>query len=168
VSWDQVFFDPIMIDGKTLRTLRDAAQYITKLPKAEHDADEWQAAMEALLLVAELDGPPMFARIGVMRALNRGPEESTVPRRLGGSGTVQATHHCGNVTQSIKLAILEVVPATPLNMRAIAASHARSRRHSLCVQSRPRARYNSSGNFRSRSCVWVSSILSACHRHLSA
>jgi hypothetical protein len=36
-----------------LVTLRDAAQYITKLPKAEHDADEWQAAMEALLLVAE-------------------------------------------------------------------------------------------------------------------
>jgi len=34
-------------------TLRDAAQYITKLPKAEPDADEWQAAMEALLLVAE-------------------------------------------------------------------------------------------------------------------
>jgi len=33
--------------------LRDAAQYITKLPKAEPDADEWQAAMEALLLVAE-------------------------------------------------------------------------------------------------------------------
>jgi hypothetical protein len=44
------------------------AQYITKLPKAEHDADEWQAAM---LLVAEIDGPPMFARIGIMRALNR-------------------------------------------------------------------------------------------------
>jgi hypothetical protein len=44
----------------------------TSPPKAEHDADEWQAAMEALLLVAELDGPPMFARIGVMRALNRG------------------------------------------------------------------------------------------------
>jgi hypothetical protein len=47
-----------------LVTLRDAAQYITKLPKAEHDTAEWQAAMEALLLVAELDGPPMFARIG--------------------------------------------------------------------------------------------------------
>jgi hypothetical protein len=27
--------------------------------------------MEALLLVAERNGPPMFARIGVMRALNR-------------------------------------------------------------------------------------------------
>jgi hypothetical protein len=72
VSWDQEFFDPIGIDGKTLRTLRDAAQYITKLPKVEHDADEWQAAMQALLLVAEQDGPPMFARIGIMRALNRG------------------------------------------------------------------------------------------------
>ena len=68
---DQEFFDPIEIDGKTLRTLRDAAQYITKLPKAEHDADEWQAAMEALLLVAELDGPLTFARIGVMKALYR-------------------------------------------------------------------------------------------------
>jgi hypothetical protein len=71
---DQEFFDPIEIDGKTLRTLRDAAQYITKLPKAEHDADEWQAAMEALLLVAELDGPLTFARIGVMKALNRHAE----------------------------------------------------------------------------------------------
>jgi hypothetical protein len=61
VSWDQ----------RPLITLRDAALYITKLPKAEHDAVEWQAAMEALLLVAEHDGPTMFARIGIMRALNR-------------------------------------------------------------------------------------------------
>jgi predicted secreted protein len=72
--WDQRFLDPIMLPGRKppLVTLRDAAQYITKLPKAEHDAEEWQAAMEALLLVAEHDGPPMFARIGIMRALNRG------------------------------------------------------------------------------------------------
>jgi hypothetical protein len=42
---------------------------VTKLPKAEHDADEWQAAMEALLLVAEHDSPTMFAPIGAMRAL---------------------------------------------------------------------------------------------------
>jgi hypothetical protein len=44
-------------------TLRDAALYITELPKAEHDADEWQAAMQVLLLVAEHDGPAMFARM---------------------------------------------------------------------------------------------------------
>jgi hypothetical protein len=50
--------------------LRDAAVFITKLPKAEHDADEWQAAMEARISVAEQDSPTVFARIGVMRALN--------------------------------------------------------------------------------------------------
>jgi hypothetical protein len=58
-------------DGRQLRTLRDAGEYIAKLPKAEHDAKEWQAAMQALLLVAEHDGPTMLARIGVMKALNR-------------------------------------------------------------------------------------------------
>ena len=52
-------------------TLEDAGNYITKLPKAEHDAAEWQAAMEALILVATSGGPTMFARIGIMRALNR-------------------------------------------------------------------------------------------------
>src|SRR6266496_4856600 len=40
----------------------------TRLPKADHEAQEWQAAMEALILVATLGGPTMFARIGVMRA----------------------------------------------------------------------------------------------------
>jgi hypothetical protein len=72
VSWDRPFAEPIELPkGKRLVTLRDAALYITKLPKAEHDAEEWQAAMLALLLVAEHDGPTMFARIGVMRALSR-------------------------------------------------------------------------------------------------
>jgi hypothetical protein len=66
MAWDQTFFDPIVLpSGKKLVTLRDAAEYITELPKAEHNADEWQAAMQALLLVAEHDGPTMFARIGV-------------------------------------------------------------------------------------------------------
>ena len=51
--------------------LEDAGKYITKLSKAEHEAAEWLAAMEALILVAMSGGPTMFARIGVMRALNR-------------------------------------------------------------------------------------------------
>jgi hypothetical protein len=34
VAWDQQFFDPIILPGrKPLVTLRDAAQYIIKLPK---------------------------------------------------------------------------------------------------------------------------------------
>jgi hypothetical protein len=82
VSWDQRFFDPIILpDQKPLATLGDAARYVTNLPKAEHDAEEWQAAIESLMLVAELGGPTMFARIGVMRALNRNVERVFDPSR---------------------------------------------------------------------------------------
>jgi hypothetical protein len=57
VAWDQTFFDPIVLpNGKKLITLRDAAEYITELPKAEHDTPEWQAAMHALLLVLNRTG----------------------------------------------------------------------------------------------------------------
>jgi hypothetical protein len=71
-GWKRQFDDPIPLRrGRQLVTLRDAANYITALPKAEHQADEWQAAMHSLLLVVEQNGPTMFARIGVMRALNR-------------------------------------------------------------------------------------------------
>ena len=65
------FEEPIDVAGKQLVTLQDAGEYITALPKKEHSAPEWQAAMQALILVAESGGPTMLARIGVMRALNR-------------------------------------------------------------------------------------------------
>jgi len=48
-------------------TLRDAADYIMKLPKVEQNLEAWQTAVEALLLVVELGGPTMMARIGMMR-----------------------------------------------------------------------------------------------------
>jgi hypothetical protein len=71
-GWSRRFDEPIPLpDGRELKTLKDAGTYITKLPKAEHEAPEWQAAMEALILVATHGGPTMFARIDVMRALNR-------------------------------------------------------------------------------------------------
>jgi hypothetical protein len=48
-GWQRRFDKPIPLPkGKKLVTLRDAAEYITKLPKAEHDAEEWRAAREAL------------------------------------------------------------------------------------------------------------------------
>jgi hypothetical protein len=82
-GWQRRFDDPIPLPrGRQLVTLEDAGKYITKLPKAEHEAPEWQAAMEALILVATLGGPTMFARIGVMRALNRHIErEFNSPRK---------------------------------------------------------------------------------------
>ena len=61
-----------MPDGRELVTLEDAGTFITKLPKAEHEAPEWLAAAQALLLVAERGGPTMLARIGVLRALTVG------------------------------------------------------------------------------------------------
>ena len=39
-GWSRTFADHIPLpDGGELRTLRDAANYIAKLPKREHDAD---------------------------------------------------------------------------------------------------------------------------------
>lgn len=71
-GWKRPFDEPIPLPrGRPLLTLEDAGRHITKLPEAEHEAAEWQAAMEALILVATLGGPTMFARIGVTRALNR-------------------------------------------------------------------------------------------------
>ena len=48
-------------------TLQDAGNYITKLPKAEHEAPEWQAAMQALMIVAR-GGPTMLASMWILRA----------------------------------------------------------------------------------------------------
>jgi hypothetical protein len=75
--WFKPFADPIVLpDGRKLLTLRDAAEYITALPKAEQDAADWQVAMEVLLLAAERDAPEMLARIGMMQALNRHQKDS--------------------------------------------------------------------------------------------
>ncbi|SRR5258708_11063216 len=81
-GWKRQFEEPIPLPrGRQLVTLEDAGRYITNLPKAEHEAEEWQAAMEALILVASIGGPTMFARIGIMRALNRGVERVFNPDR---------------------------------------------------------------------------------------
>jgi len=80
-GWQRKFEDPIPLpDGRRLVTLRDAADYITSLPKKESDLPEWQAAIEVPLLVSR-GGPTMMARIGVMKALNRNVERVFNPDR---------------------------------------------------------------------------------------
>ena len=80
MTWSRKFDEPIPLPrGRALVTLKDAGTYITKLPKAEHEAPEWQAAAQAQLLVAERGGPTMLARIGIMRALNRHAERVFEP-----------------------------------------------------------------------------------------
>ena len=74
LPWSTPFEDPIPLPrGRSLVTLKHAADYITKLPKSESDLQEWQTAIEVLMLCSR-SGDPMLARIGVMKALNRGVE----------------------------------------------------------------------------------------------
>jgi hypothetical protein len=82
MAWFKRFHDPIILpDGRTLLTLRDAAEYITALPKAEQGAADWQVAMETVLLVAERNGPEMLARIAFMKALNQHGDPTPAPQR---------------------------------------------------------------------------------------
>jgi hypothetical protein len=58
-GWKRPFEDPIPLPrGRQLVTLEDAARYIQKLPKAEQQIEEWQTAVEVLILVAESNGGP--------------------------------------------------------------------------------------------------------------
>jgi hypothetical protein len=58
-DWSRHFDEPIPLpNGRELVTLKEAGTYIAKLPKAEHEAPEWQAAAQALILVATKGGWP--------------------------------------------------------------------------------------------------------------
>jgi hypothetical protein len=83
-GWSRKFDEPIpLLRGRELVTLKDAGTYITKLPKAEHEAPEWQAAKQALILVATSSGPTMLARIRMLRALSRHQQQRTKPAAEG-------------------------------------------------------------------------------------
>jgi hypothetical protein len=81
LPWSAPLEEPILLpDGCELVTLKDAADYITKLPKKESGLPEWQTAIAVLLLVSR-GRPTMMARIGVMKALNRHVERVFNPDR---------------------------------------------------------------------------------------
>src|SRR6185295_11705606 len=87
MAWFKRFVDPIVLpDGRELLTLRDAAEYITALPKAEHDAADWEVAMETLILIVERDGPEMLARIAIMKALRGDTTNTTATGQKGRQG----------------------------------------------------------------------------------
>jgi hypothetical protein len=72
MPWSTPFDEPIaMRGGRKLLTLQQAADYIMKLPLDVQQQEHWQIAVENLINAAETGGGwLMFARIGVMRALN--------------------------------------------------------------------------------------------------
>jgi hypothetical protein len=64
VPWSAPFHDPIQpLKGKPLLTLKDVADYITKLQETEQQHPAWQTAIEALILVAETSGATSTARV---------------------------------------------------------------------------------------------------------
>ena len=70
MSWSRTFHVPIPLpDGRMLRTLRDAGDYIQALPGAKHKRPEWQIAAEMVLAAVEGNGPLMFAEIAMRKAL---------------------------------------------------------------------------------------------------
>ena len=72
MPWSAPFDEPIRLRrGRKLATLQQAADYIMKLPEDVQQQKRWQIAVENLINAAESGGGwLMFARIGVMRALN--------------------------------------------------------------------------------------------------
>jgi hypothetical protein len=73
MSWFRRFDEPIELpNGKKLRTLKDAIAWLAKeIPKSEHGTKQVQAAAHCFTQAAENDGPMVFARIGMMQAINR-------------------------------------------------------------------------------------------------
>jgi hypothetical protein len=73
MSWSNRFDEPIELpDGRKLRTLKEAIAWLAKdIPKSEHTLPKVQAAARMVTEAAENNGPMIFARIGVVKAINR-------------------------------------------------------------------------------------------------
>jgi hypothetical protein len=77
------FDEPIPLpNGSKLVTLKDAIAWLAKeVPKSEHSMKEVQAAAHCITEAAENGGPTMFARMGMMQALNRHVDRVFDPTR---------------------------------------------------------------------------------------
>ncbi|SIO46728.1 hypothetical protein SAMN05443247_05770 [Bradyrhizobium erythrophlei] len=72
MRWDRRFDQPVSLpNGGLARTLHDAAKFIITLPKLQRDRPEWRLAIHFLMDAAEDRGPMLFARLGVLRAMER-------------------------------------------------------------------------------------------------
>lgn len=83
MSWSARFAPPIKLpNGRKLVTLKDAIAWLAKeVPQSEHLMKEVQAAAHCVTDAAENGGPMMFARMGMMQAINRHKLEEFDPKR---------------------------------------------------------------------------------------
>jgi hypothetical protein len=59
MSWERLFDQPVLLPGQQpARTLRDAGNYIKKLPRSDRDTPEWRLAIQMLIDAAEDQGTP--------------------------------------------------------------------------------------------------------------
>jgi hypothetical protein len=76
--------------------------------------------MEALMLVATLGGPTMFARIGIMRAVNRRVEPAIEARilelRASGDGILKIGRKLG-IGTSVVQRVFKQAASEPANLR---------------------------------------------------
>ena len=87
MSWDCPFAQPVPLPkGPPAQTLRDAADYIRKLPQPERDCPEWRLAFQMLIDAAEDRGPMLFAHMGIVRALEDLSKERSIRRTMINDG----------------------------------------------------------------------------------
>jgi len=81
VNWERPFDQPVPLpNSPPARTLRDAANYIRKLPPSERETPECRLAIQMLIDAAEGLGPMLFAKVGIERALYREAVRISYPR----------------------------------------------------------------------------------------
>src|ERR1700757_4902464 len=101
MSWLRAFHIPIPLpDGRMLRTLRDAGEYIQELPRAIHQRPEWQGAAEMLLEAVEGKGPLMFAEIAMRKAVNAGKSAPDKRRTTDASSTLSHSVSAADLKQA--------------------------------------------------------------------
>lgn len=72
MNWDRPFEDPVFLkNGRELKTLRAAAVYIQRLPRAEQEHPKAQTAIMCLIQAAEGIGPLMHARIAMLQFIHK-------------------------------------------------------------------------------------------------
>lgn len=70
-------------DGRTLRTLEDAAVYATGMPRSKTDKDPlWQYAVKQLMWAAEVEQPLPFTWLAVKEAIYGKTPDKPLPPRL--------------------------------------------------------------------------------------
>ena len=83
MSWDRPFAQPVPLPkGPPAQTLRDAADYIRKLPQPERDCPEWRLAFQMLIDAAEYRGPCCLRTWELLEPSKNLSKERSIPRTM--------------------------------------------------------------------------------------